>query len=511
MSLRNLNITHKLCLIGASAVMALALVAVTNGLLRQASRDAVERMATGKDIVADILPPPMYLIEARLVMSQTRDGTISDQQASIELKRLQQEFNDRVAYWQTHPTYGLEGQLLGQHKDTAEAFWKAAAAVLEADSGDGKGEAASAAYQRMQQAYAAHRAAVDKTVEAGNAFAARAWSEHVALGARESWVDMGIFAGAVLLMCAMVAWIGRSVTAPLQVARDFVQAVQSGKVGKQVAVQGKDEMSELLHGLNTMSASLAQIVGSVRTSSDNVASGATQIAQANGELSTRTLQQAERLQHTAQSAARISQHLATTTEFVHEARHLSDNVTGIAVKGNAAFGAVTQTMADIADTSRRIGDITATIDGIAFQTNILALNAAVEAARAGEQGRGFAVVASEVRHLAMRAADAAREIKATIGSSLDRVEHGAAQVGEAGVTMQALVSNIERVNQLVTDISTSMTEQSGDLGRITQTIGELDSVTQQNAAMVEQCAAAAQDLRTQAQGLTVQVAGFQTI
>jgi methyl-accepting chemotaxis protein len=509
MSLRHLNFTQKLCLIGASAILALVLVAATHGLMRQASHEAVARMATGKDIVADILPPPMYLIEARLVMSQTRDGTLSDQQAAKELKRLQQEFNDRVAYWQTHPTYGLEGLLLGQQKDTAEAFWKAAATVLEADQGASKVEATSDAYQRMHLAYTAHRTAVDKTVEAGNAFAAQAWAEHLALGARETWLNMGMFAGAVALMCILVAWIGRSVTGPLQLARDFIHAVQSGKVGKQVPVHGQDELSELLQGLNSMSASLAQIVGSVRTSCDNVASGSTQIAQANGELCERTIQQADQLQQTAESASRIHQHLTATTEFIHEAHALSGSVADVAERSSLAFSAVAQTMDGIADASRRIGDITSTIDSIAFQTNILALNAAVEAARAGEHGRGFAVVAAEVRHLAKRAADAAREIKTTIANSVERVEHGSGQVHTASATMQELTGSIQRVSQLVADISAAMTNQSSELGRITETIGQLDSVTQQNAAMVEQCAAAAENLLGHASTLTTQVAGFQ--
>lgn len=511
MSLRHLSLTQRLGLIGVVAVLALAAVALTNALGRQASGAAVARMVTGKDIVADILPPPMYLIEARLVMAQMHDGTLSPEQAGREIARLRKEFNDRVAYWQTHPTYGLQAQLLGEHRRSAEAFWTSAEAVLSAGRQSGTHAADSPAYGQMQQRYAEHRAAVDQTVVAANAFAARAWDEHQALGEREQWMNLGMLGAAVLAMGALVTWIGRSVTRPIQQASRFIAEVSAGQVGGQVAVQGRDEMAQLLQGLNAMSAALARIVGSVRASSDGVASSSTQIAQANGELCERTISQAERLQQTAQSAERISAHVSATSEFAHEAHALSHQVADIATRSGQAFEAVTHTMAGIAQTSRLIGEITATIDGIAFQTNLLALNAAVEAARAGEQGRGFAVVASEVRHLAQRAGEAAREIKSTITHSAERVAHGSEQVDQARATLHELVDQVQRVNTLVANISSAMSEQSDELGRITATISQLDSVTQQNAAMVEQCTAAAQDLQSQAQALGVQVSGFQTV
>jgi methyl-accepting chemotaxis protein I, serine sensor receptor len=511
MSLHRLNITQKLGLMGASAILAMGLVAVSNGLSQRASHAAVERMATGKDIVADILPPPMYLIEARLVMSQTRDASLSIDEAERELKRLQKEFDDRVAYWQTHPTHGLEGQLLGPHKATAEAFLRDAVAVLADDRKKGQVDAQSEAYRRMQESYKAHRAAVDKTVEAGLAFAAQSSAEHQAWGARGLWINMGMFAGTLVLFSALVVWVGRSVTRPLQTALSFIRSVTAGRIGAQAPVQGRDEVSELLRGLNEMSCSLAQIVGNVRSSCEDVAAGSEQIAQANGELCERTIQQAGQLQETTQSAARISQHLGATTGYAQEACKLSGHVSAVASRGCDALQTVTQTMASIADTSRRVGDITSAIDGIAFQTNILALNAAVEAARAGEHGKGFAVVASEVRHLAQRAAEAAREIKSSIASSLERVEHGSQQVQQASATMQELEGSIHKVTALVNDISSAMSNQTGELGHITQTIAQLDSVTQLNAAMVEECTAAAQALRLQAEGLTTQVSGFQTV
>jgi len=269
-----------------------------------------------------------------------------------------------------------------------------------------------------------------------------------------------------------------------------------------------DETGQLLRALMAMNQSLVGVVGAVRRSSDNIATGSGQIASGNLDLSQRTEEQAANLQQTAASMEQLTSTVKSNADAARAAAQLAISASDVAVRGGVAVGHVISTMEQISASSKKIGDIIGVIDAIAFQTNILALNAAVEAARAGEQGLGFAVVATEVRTLAQRSAAAARQIKTLIDDGVAKVEIGSRQVRDAGHTMDDVVSHVKRVNDLIAEISAATLEQSTGISQVGDAVAQLDQVTQQNAALVEQSAAAAESLKRQASELVEAVAVF---
>jgi methyl-accepting chemotaxis protein len=275
-----------------------------------------------------------------------------------------------------------------------------------------------------------------------------------------------------------------------------------------MVTDGKDEIAVLMRALDNMQSSLSTVVRQVRQGAESVASASAEIASGNMDLSNRTEIQAGALERTDASMAELGEAVKHNAASTRQANQLALQASTVAVKGGEVVGQVVQTMQGINASSRKIADIIQVIDGIAFQTNILALNAAVEAARAGEQGRGFAVVASEVRSLAGRSAEAAKEIKALINASVERVEHGSDLVDRAGVTMTEVVNSIKRVTELMGEISAANNEQSTDVSEVAEVVMQMDQTTQQNAALVEQMAAAASSLRSQAQDLVQTVAIF---
>ena len=325
-------------------------------------------------------------------------------------------------------------------------------------------------------------------------------------------------AGSIALVAAaLVIGIGMALTITRSLLRQLggepatavavARAVAQGDLSMPVPLRAGDEHS-LMAELAQMQAQLARVVQSVRSGSEQVATASSQIAQGNSDLSGRTEQQASALQQTAASMEELGTTVRQNADNARQADELARSASDVASRGGAAVTRVVETMRGINDSSRKISDIIGTIDGIAFQTNILALNAAVEAARAGEQGRGFAVVASEVRSLAQRSADAAREIKSLIAASVERVEQGSSQVDEAGATMQEVVQAIGRVSAIVSEISAASREQSSGVAQVGNAVSEMDRATQQNAALVEESAAAAESLRSQATALVDVVAAF---
>jgi len=302
-----------------------------------------------------------------------------------------------------------------------------------------------------------------------------------------------------VLLGAVAAWmITRSVSLPIAQAVRIARTVATGDLTSRIEVTSRDETGQLLQALKDMNHSLIGVVGTVRTSSDSIATGSSQIATGNADLSQRTEEQASNLQQTAASMEQLNSTVRNNADNARQATQLAATASDVAARGGEVVGRVVATMNDITASSRKIGDIIGVIDGIAFQTNILALNAAVEAARAGEQGRGFAVVASEVRNLAQRSAEAAKEIKSLIGASVSRVEAGSALVDEAGTTMEDIVVQVRKVAGLVGEISAATLEQTTGIGQVNHAVNQLDQVTQQNAALVEESAAAAESLRQQA-------------
>jgi methyl-accepting chemotaxis protein len=313
---------------------------------------------------------------------------------------------------------------------------------------------------------------------------------------------------AVLLAAAIAYFLTRSITVPIGEAVRFARVVAAGDLTASVVVKRRDETGQLLSTLVAMSQSLAGIVRQVRESSDSIATGSTQIANGNADLSQRTEEQAANLEQTASSMEEITATVRQSAEAARSATELAASANEVATRGGEAVAQVVANMAAITASSRRIADITGVIDGIAFQTNILALNAAVEAARAGEQGRGFAVVASEVRTLAQRAGTAAKEIKQLIGESVQSVDAGSHMVGDAGTTMQEVMSHVKRVAQLISEIGAATQEQTIGIDQVSDAVGQLDTVTQQNAALVEESAAAADSLDQQAKRLAEVVHAF---
>jgi methyl-accepting chemotaxis protein len=319
-----------------------------------------------------------------------------------------------------------------------------------------------------------------------------------------------IVLGAVVLAlaAALAWWITKSITRPLQHALDVANAVAGGDLTARVEATTTCEMGQLLHALKRMNDNLVSTVSTVRSGTDAIATASSQVSAGNQDLSSRTEQQASSLEETASSMEELTGTVKQNADNARQANTLAETASGVATRGGKVIEEVVDTMAQIHAASGKITDIISVIDGIAFQTNILALNAAVEAARAGEQGRGFAVVAGEVRNLAQRSAAAAKEIKGLIADSSGKVETGSRLVQEAGSTMTDIVQSVRRVADILGEISSASAEQSAGIEQVNQAITQMDDVTQQNAALVEEAAAASQAMQDQADRLADAVAVF---
>jgi methyl-accepting chemotaxis protein len=322
-----------------------------------------------------------------------------------------------------------------------------------------------------------------------------------------AWL-MGLAALALVLGVVVAVWITRSITGPLRQAVDVARTVATGDLTARIEVHSSDETGQLLRALRDMNEALVRIVGEVRGGTDTIASASQQIATGNVDLSSRTEQQASSLEETASSMEELTSTVKQNADNARQANQFAVSASEVAAKGGAVMSEVVDTMGAINESARKIVDIIAVIDGIAFQTNILALNAAVEAARAGEQGRGFAVVASEVRSLAQRSAAAAKEIKALIDNSVEKADAGSRLVDQAGTTMREVVESIKRVTDIMGEISAASQEQNEGIGQVQVAISQMDQTTQQNAALVEEAAAASESLREQAAKLSQTVAVF---
>jgi methyl-accepting chemotaxis protein len=354
------------------------------------------------------------------------------------------------------------------------------------------------AYQESVLAFLQlQRVHIDKIAEGINTSNRQSWNLMVILGV------LLVLLGAV---CALI--ISRSITRPLKTAIDAASQAASGDLTREIGSQPKDEIGDLMRALGSMNDGLRKIVHEVKLGTDLISTASSEIASGNLDLSSRTEQQAASLEETASSMEELTSTVKQNADNASQANQLAVSASAIAVKGGAVVKEMIDTMGAINGSSRKIVDIIGVIDSIAFQTNILALNAAVEAARAGEQGRGFAVVASEVRNLAQRSAAAAKEIKSLIGDSVDKVDAGSKLVTEAGKTMDDVVSSVRHVTDIMSEIMAASNEQSTGIEQVNQAIGQMDQVTQQNAALVEQAAAASQSMREQADKLAQVVAIF---
>ena len=315
--------------------------------------------------------------------------------------------------------------------------------------------------------------------------------------------------GIALIAAVAIAWlITRSITRPLNRAVEVARTVAAGDLSSHIEVTSLDETGQLLGALKDMNTNLRDIVSQVREGTDTIATASDEIAVGNLDLSSRTEQQASSLEETASSMEELTSTVKQNAEHARQANGLARSASDVATRGGAVVSDVVETMGAIHASASKIVDIISVIDGIAFQTNILALNAAVEAARAGEQGRGFAVVASEVRNLAQRSASAAKEIKTLIDDSVNKVDEGSRLVTQAGATMDEIVVSVKRVTDIMGEITVASHEQENGIEQINHAVTEMDAVTQQNAALVEEAAAAAQSLKEQSARLAETVSVF---
>jgi methyl-accepting chemotaxis protein len=379
---------------------------------------------------------------------------------------------------------------------------------LEAQSFD-TGRAAVALVKRVEGDYTRALASIETLAKDIDSSAAAGQQRLQAVG---NTVTLLLFVaiGVMLVVITPLTLVNmHSICKPLNSAQQLAQAIAQGDLTERpIDARGKDEAASLLNTLSQMRASLRHLVGQVRTSTDSITTASAEIAIGNQDLSARTEQTASNLQQAASSMEQLTGTVKQSADSARQANQLASSAAEVAARGGSVVSQVVSTMDEINTSSKKISDIIGVIDGIAFQTNILALNAAVEAARAGEQGRGFAVVASEVRSLAGRSAEAAKEIKSLIAASVDRVEAGSRLVADAGATMGEIVGSVKRVSDIIGEITATSAEQSDGIGQVNTAVGQLDQMTQQNAALVEESAAAAESLKQQARSLTEVVSTF---
>ena len=375
---------------------------------------------------------------------------------------------------------------------------KAAGDASALREGLGRIQQAVDSYLQAQQAF------VQIQADRAQAMQERAGAERM----RTVW-SVAALMGVIVVALALGTWsLVRSIAVPLKALVGEAERIGNGDLSGRLDSSREDEIGEVQRALARMRVALNRIVSEVRASTESIQTASAEIASGNLDLSQRTEQTASSLQQAAGATGQLTGTVSHSADSAATANQLAGSAAEVAQRGGAVVGQVVSTMEEINSSSRRIGDIIGVIDGIAFQTNILALNAAVEAARAGEQGRGFAVVASEVRNLAQRSAEAAKEIKQLIGASVERVEQGSRLVQEAGSTMDEIVASVNRVSDIIGEISASTGEQRDGIGAVNQAVTQLDHATQQNAALVEQSAAAAESLREQATRLAELVSGF---
>ena len=475
--------------------------------------------ASTEDIAANWLPSVKVLGQIRVTANQMRrvegDHVMSVDEKSMDtiekqFEELKKKLIEQQNRYESMISEDEEKKVYANYRQQRDAYLADNVKLTALSRGGEKNQEETKKYFRgeSRNTFNAMVADLGQLTEINDRGADRSYKTAQATYAQgRNWI-IGLLLGVVVIASLLAVWITRLITQPMAQAVNAAERIASGDLTVALHPDGKDETAQLLHALSRMKDYLANVVGGVRQNAEGVATASAEIAQGNNDLSARTEQQASALEETAASMEELSSTVKQNADNARQANQLALQASSVAVQGGEVVGQVVQTMKGINDSSRKISDIISVIDGIAFQTNILALNAAVEAARAGEQGRGFAVVASEVRSLAGRSADAAKEIKSLINDSVERVEQGTALVDKAGATMTEVVGAIRRVTDIMGEISAASSEQASGVAQVGEAVTQMDQATQQNAALVEEMAAAASSLRTQAQDLVGNVAVF---
>jgi methyl-accepting chemotaxis protein len=473
-----------------------------------AKTDTIARQAVGTErLIADWYSNTYMSVRRTTAIGVSADPTLADYFAE-ETKTVTQSTNEIQRKVEALMATPEEKTLYAQIGDMRKVYLGARDAVVALKkAGDAEGarrkvdEALVPASQKYIQALNALKDHERARLDADAA-------EVQAVNQRARWALIAFTLASTLLGLTLGLLLVRSITRPVKAAVATAQRIAGLDLTQPVEVRGTGETAELLGALARMQQALRELVHEVRSSTESISTASSQIAAGNTDLSQRTEEAAANLQQTAASIEQMNGTVQNSAGNARTADQLATSAAQVAEQGGQKVAEVVATMGEIDSSSRRIADIIGVIDGIAFQTNILALNAAVEAARAGEQGRGFAVVAGEVRTLAQRSAEAAKEIKTLIGASVERVDAGTRLVQDAGRTMGDIVLSVKRVSDIIAELSHAAAEQGQGIGQVNTAVAQLDQVTQQNASLVEESAAAAQSLNQQAATLQQTVARF---
>ena len=473
-----------------------------------------QKIVQGKDLVADVLPPPEYILESYLVVFQimATDDNAEQEKLIAHLRDLKKDYDTRHEFWGKE---GLDSDiadaLLNKAHAPAQEFYQVALNDFVPAAQKQDKDAMATAMQKMKASYATHLNQINNLVEITNKRADEVENESKSRIARDSVVLIIILCSSLAIGISGAVLISRSITKPLSDAVEIAQIVASGDFTSDMDTSCTDETGQLLQALHQMNTNLSATIEQVRGSTSIISTASEEIARGNLDLSSRTEEQASALEETASAMEQLTATVKQNADNARQANQLAASASTIAMNGGQVVTNVVSTMGSIKDSSQKIVDIIGVIDSIAFQTNILALNAAVEAARAGEQGRGFAVVAAEVRNLAHRSAGAAKEIKALIEDSVDKVNTGSTLVDQAGETMNNIVSSVKQVLDIMSEIAAASQEQSTGIEEVNRAISQMDEVTQQNAALVEEAAAAAASMQEQATNLMKEVSAFKLL
>ncbi|WP_211923177.1 methyl-accepting chemotaxis protein [Duganella radicis] len=509
--MKNIKIGGRLAL-GFSVVLVLMLALALVGLSSMAKiEDQFEEIVNGNMVKIALLTDMGDAVQTNSIAVRNVILFSDDAQRAPEVKRIvsqRERYDQNFQKLRPLVTRAKGKELLdlidARRAETTVLMDKVVAlAVLDKDA-----EATSMLLTEVRPAQDRWYAALDALTQFQNEITAISVDDARAIY-RGTRLQVALFALSAVVLGALIAWlITRSIVRPVGAAVRVAQTVAAGDLTSHIEVTSRDETGQLLQALKDMNAGLVVMVGEVRGGTDMIASASQQIASGAADLSSRTEEQASSLEETASSMEELTSTVRQNADHARQANRLALAAAKVAVKGGTVVSEVVGTMGSINDSAKQIVDIIGVIDGIAFQTNILALNAAVEAARAGEQGRGFAVVASEVRTLAQRSAAAAKEIKALIDNSVQKVDAGSRLVEQAGTTMQEVVDSIRRVTDIMDEITDASQEQTTGIEQINQAVIEMDQVTQQNAALVEESAAASEAMKQQASRLAQMVSVF---